>query len=77
MIDVTRMVAASKERLKTTSLKSFPPTITDVTTEASTPASVKNKTKTLSASGPDPFSQNLTPSAQTESDPGWFCTIYE
>ena len=28
------------------------------------------------ASGPDPFGQNLTQSARTKSDPGWFCTIY-
>ena len=27
------------------------------------------------ASGPDPFGQNLTQSARTESDPGWFCTV--
>ena len=27
------------------------------------------------ASGPDLFSQNLTHSARTESDPGWFLTI--
>ena len=27
------------------------------------------------ASGLDPFGQNLTPSARTKSDPGWFCTI--
>ena len=27
------------------------------------------------ASGPDPFGQNLTQSARTKSDPGWFCTI--
>ena len=27
------------------------------------------------ASGPDPFGQNLTQSARTNSDPGWFCTI--
>ena len=26
------------------------------------------------ASGPDPFGQNLTQSARTKSDPGWFCT---
>ena len=24
-------------------------------------------------SGPDPFGQNLTQSARTQSDPGWFC----
>ena len=28
------------------------------------------------ASGPDPFGQNLTQSARTKSDLGWFCTIY-
>ena len=27
------------------------------------------------ASGSDPFGQNLTQSAKTKSDPGWFCTI--
>ena len=27
------------------------------------------------AFGPDPFGQNLTQSARTKSDPGWFCTI--
>ena len=27
------------------------------------------------ASGPDLFGQNLTQSAKTKSDPGWFCTI--
>ena len=27
------------------------------------------------ASGPNPFGQNLTQSARTKSDPGWFCTI--
>ena len=27
------------------------------------------------ASAPDPFGQNLTQSARTKSDPGWFCTI--
>ena len=27
------------------------------------------------ASGPDPFGPNLTQSARTKSDPGWFCTI--
>ena len=27
------------------------------------------------ASGPDPFGQNVTQSARTKSDPGWFCTI--
>ena len=27
------------------------------------------------ASGPDPFGQNLTQSARTKSDPGWFCAI--
>ena len=27
------------------------------------------------ASGPDPFGQNLTQSARTKSDPGWFCII--
>ena len=27
------------------------------------------------ASGPDPFGQNLTRSARTKSDPGWFCII--
>ena len=27
------------------------------------------------ASGPDPFGQNLTQSARTKSDPGWFCTV--
>ena len=27
------------------------------------------------ASGPDPFGQNLTQSARTKSDPGWFFTI--
>ena len=27
------------------------------------------------SSGPDPFGQNLTQSARTKSDPGWFCTI--
>ena len=26
------------------------------------------------ASGPDPFGQNLTQSARTKPDPGWFCT---
>ena len=26
------------------------------------------------ASGPEPFGQNLTQSARTKSDPGWFCT---
>ena len=26
-------------------------------------------------SGPDPFGQNLTQSARTRSDPGWFCTV--
>ena len=29
----------------------------------------------LLASGPDPFCQNLTQSARTKSDPGWFCTV--
>ena len=28
------------------------------------------------ASGPDPFGHNLTQSARTRSDLGWFCTIY-
>ena len=27
------------------------------------------------SSGSDPFGQNLTQSARTKSDPGWFCTI--
>ena len=27
------------------------------------------------ASGLDPFGQNLTQSARTKSEPGWFCTI--
>ena len=27
------------------------------------------------ASGPDPFGQNLTQSARTKSDTGWFCTV--
>ena len=27
------------------------------------------------ASGPDPFDPNLTQSARTKPDPGWFCTI--
>ena len=27
------------------------------------------------ASGPDPFVQNLTQSARTKPDPGWFCTV--
>ena len=27
------------------------------------------------ASGPDPFGQNMTQSARTKSDQGWFCTI--
>ena len=27
------------------------------------------------ASGPDPFGQNLTQSARTKSDLGWFCTV--
>ena len=27
------------------------------------------------ASGPDPSGQNMTQSARTKSDPGWFCTI--
>ena len=27
------------------------------------------------ASGPDPFGQNLTQSARTKPDPGWFCII--
>ena len=26
-------------------------------------------------SGPDPFGQNLTQSARTKPDPGWFCTV--
>ena len=27
------------------------------------------------ATGPDPFGQNLTQSARTKSDPGWFGTV--
>ena len=27
------------------------------------------------ASGSDPFGQNLTQSARTKLDPGWFCTV--